>query len=91
MEETLLLSFEKHHSWVGLDMILDHLPIWLQLDTKDGWKPLLFKFNHNWLTKKDFWNTVYATWIPFSRYSNINPSTHLQQNLKDLKLKAKLH
>jgi hypothetical protein len=83
--DQFLVTFEKYMTWVGVELISNYQPIWLQVDLKDGWKPITFKFNHHWLKDKEFQNLVLNSWSPFSSNLFLSSSTHLLENLKVLK------
>lgn len=47
ISESLLMTFKKFQSWVGVETILDHQRIWLQLERNDCWKSIPFKLYHH--------------------------------------------
>lgn len=75
--DSLLQSFEKYRPWLELENLLDHQPIWLQLDHRKNWKTIPFKFNHNWIKDKEFTDLVKKNWITLSQNEGVSPIAHL--------------
>jgi len=80
--DQLMSDLVKFRSWLGQVVLLDNLPLLVQIDFENR-KPLVpFKFNYSWLVEEQFKYLVLKNWRHYDSSSGDSAMNQSMENLK---------
>lgn len=81
----IVLKAKTFISWIKLDSISNHSPIFLQLDSDSKKANYPFECNHSWIREKDFIDLVHKVWKHIDNSFDLSSTVQFMYSLRDLK------